>query len=73
MKKPFYARVAAFSNAVGGRSNRQVFTINARITDGPDYHMDRPIQVHITSGRQARSLAESLLAWANAKEREGDL
>lgn len=68
MKKPFYARVAAFSNAVGGRSNRQVFTINARITDGPDAHMDRPILVRLTSAPHARRLAESLLAWADAAD-----
>jgi hypothetical protein len=70
MKKPFYARVVAFTNATMGRLGpAQVFTINARIIDGPDVHMDRPVHVTVHGTRQARQLAESLLAWADEREK----
>ena len=79
MKQPFYARVAAFTNAVTGHTPRHpahVFVIDTRIVDGPDVHMNRPVRVQLQGTRQARQLAESLLKWADEKEkwyRDGDV
>ena len=69
-KKPFHARVTASASVANG-----AFTINARITDAPDFHIGRPIVITIDGTRSARQLGESLIAWADAKEkwyRDGD-
>jgi hypothetical protein len=78
MKKPFYARVAAFTNAALRPLGPipHVFVIDARVIDGPDVHMNRMIKVQLQGTRQARQLAESLLTWADEKEkwyRDGDV
>jgi hypothetical protein len=73
VKKPFYARVVAFTRATTrrmGSGPKPTFVINARISDGPDAHMDRPILVHITSTLRARQLAESLTNWADAADKD---
>lgn len=74
MKKPFSARVTAFTNAIDRRGADyhhetvpHTFTINTRIS-WPEIHIDRPVHTSVTSTDQARQLAKSLLAWADAKE-----
>lgn len=72
MKKPFYARVVAFTNATVRRGDQPpspVFTINERVTDAPDAHMHRVILTKITDAGQARSLGKSLIAWADRVEK----
>jgi hypothetical protein len=70
VKKPFYARVVAFSNVTARRGYPSpVFTINERVTDAPDAHMNRVILTRISDPGQARSLANSLLAWADSVEK----
>lgn len=76
-KKPFYARVGAFTNMALrtlGPSPR-TFSLQARIIDGPDVHIGRIVQINIDGTRTARQLGESLIAWADEREkwyRDGD-
>lgn len=75
-KKPFHARVGNFTDMARWPTTApHNFHVQARITDGPDVHIGRIIQINIDGTRTARQLAESLLAWADAKEkwyRDGD-
>jgi hypothetical protein len=73
VKKPFYARVLAFTNAVARKGPQpHLFTLDARVTDSPDAHMHRLIRVQLHGTRQARQLGESLIAWADEKDRDGE-